>query len=82
MRRDRTGTEPATARSPLRLRVALAAFGLVACVTLATWLLAHRASHPAGSFRTEALVLAVLAVAGAVAAVVDLVVLGRRLRHR
>jgi hypothetical protein len=76
----RAGTEPRNARSPLRLRTALAVFGLVACVVLAVWLVVAAGGRD-GADRTVAVVLAGLAVAGALAAVVDLLVLSRRRRQ-
>ncbi|NIZ91873.1 DUF6343 family protein [Kineococcus rubinsiae] len=74
--RGRTGTEPRTARSPLRLRLLLAAFGLVVCTVLAV--LWFTADPPPGGARAPGWVLAVLALA----ALADLVVVGRRLRRR
>ncbi|WP_432547200.1 DUF6343 family protein [Kineococcus sp. SYSU DK004] len=73
--RGRTGTEARTARSPLRLRLVLAVFGLVVCGLLsAFWL---TGAGPGGA-RGPGIVLAVLAVV----AVVDIVVVSRRLRTR
>lgn len=74
--RGRTGSEPRTARSPLRLRLALAAFGLVACTVLAVvW---FTADDPPGASRAPGWFLAALAVVAAV----DLLVVGVRLRRR
>jgi uncharacterized membrane protein YqjE len=64
------------ASSALNLRTALAAFGLVLCVVLAAITWANRSALPGGA------VLAVLFALGAVAAVVDLVVLARRRADR
>lgn len=76
--RRRTGTEPATARSPLRLRMILAGFGLVACLVLAGWAWAQATGRAAGPLRG----VAVLAIVGALSAIVDLVVLRHRWQHR
>ena len=74
--RGRTGTEPRTARSPLRLRLVLAAFGLVVCAVLAAlWL---RADPPPGGSSAPGWVLLALAVL----ALLDLVVVTARLRRR
>lgn len=74
---DCSGTEPATARSPVRLRLALAVFGAIVCLAVAAvaWALRDE-GHP-----TAMAVIGVVAVAAAVVAVVDLVVLERRV-HR
>jgi hypothetical protein len=64
------------ASSALNLRTALAAFGLVLCAVLAVLAWVNRGALPGGA------VLAVLLALGAVAAVVDLVVLGRRRAER
>ena len=73
----RSGTEPATARSPVRLRLVLAVFGVIVCLAVAVvaWSLRDE-GHP-----TAMAVVGIVAVAAAVVAVVDLVVLERRL-HR
>jgi hypothetical protein len=73
----RTGTEPATARSPVRLRLVLAVFGVVVCLAVAVvaWSLRDE-GHP-----TAMAAVGLAAVAAAAVAVVDLVVLERRL-HR
>ncbi|WP_432543337.1 DUF6343 family protein [Kineococcus sp. SYSU DK002] len=74
--RGRTGEEARTARSPLRLRLVLALFGLVVCTALAVaW---FTVDDPPGGSRAPGWVLAVLAGL----AVVDLVVVSRRLRRR
>ncbi|WP_369052940.1 DUF6343 family protein [Kineococcus terrestris] len=73
--RGRTGTEARTARSPLRLRLVLAVFGLVVCALLAAFWLSG--AGPGGA-RGPGFVLALLAVV----AVVDIVVVSRRLRVR
>lgn len=74
--RGRTGTEARTARSPLRLRLVLAAFGLAVCTVLAiAWFTV--AAPPTGS-RAPGWALAVLALLAAL----DLVVVSRRLRRR
>jgi len=74
---DRDGTEPATARSPLRLRMVLAAFGGVVCtgVAVVAWSLKGE-GHP------TAMTVVMVAVAAAVVAVIDLLVVWRRWRHR
>ena len=77
----RTGTEPQTARSPLRLRMVLAGFGLIAC-TLAAVSFLIEAQHQAGSTSTALTVAAAAAGVGALVAIVDLAVLGRRWRVR
>ena len=71
--RGRTGTEPRTARSPLGLRLVLALFGLVLCGAFAV--LALTAPDRPGWLTGLGVVLALLAVLGAV----DAVVVGRRL---
>ncbi|GAA0317224.1 DUF6343 family protein [Kineococcus aurantiacus] len=74
--RGRTGDEARTARSPLRLRLVLALFGLVVCTVLAVaW---FAVDEPPGDSRAPGWVLAVLAALAAV----DLVVVSRRLRRR
>ena len=74
--RGRTGTEPRTARSPLRLRLLLALFGFVVCTVLAV--LWFTADPPPGNSRAPGWVLAVLALL----ALLDVAVVGRRLRRR
>ena len=77
----RTGTEPQTVRSPLRLRMVLAGFGLIACTVAAVSLLG-KAQHQAGSTSTALTVAAAVAGVGALVAIVDLAVLaGRRRIH-
>lgn len=66
---ERVGNEPATARSPLRMRLVLASFGLVVLL-FATVLFALRGP----------LVAAVLAGAAALVTLVDLVIVVNRLR--
>jgi len=75
---DRDGTEPATARSPLRLRMVLAAFGGVVCtgVAVVAWSLRGE------GHRTAMTVVMVVAVAAAGGAGIDLLVVRRRWRHR
>jgi hypothetical protein len=75
----RDGSEPVTARSALRLRTWLAAFGVLASTVAAAWL-ANEAGGREGSARTALTVLAIVAVLGAAVGVVDLVVLVRRRR--
>jgi membrane protein YdbS with pleckstrin-like domain len=75
---DRAGTEPASARSPLRLRMALAVFGFLVCVAAAVWAWSSRDDVD----RTAMSVLGALAALGALIAVVDLAVVARRWRHR
>ncbi len=74
----RSGTEPATARSALGLRAALAGFGLVMglAVAIGCSLVATRVAHP-----TTLAVLAALGAAWALTAVVDLLVIARRRRE-
>ncbi|WP_337061033.1 DUF6343 family protein [Kineococcus sp. G2] len=75
--RGRTGDEARTARSPLALRLLLAAFGFVVCgVFAALWLTAE---EPPGGSRGPGIVLLALAV---VAAVDAAVVVGRLRRGR
>ncbi|MEZ0163334.1 DUF6343 family protein [Kineococcus sp. LSe6-4] len=72
----RSGTEARTARSPLRLRLVLATFGLLVCTVLAVvW---FTADDPALSSRAPGWLFAALAVLAAL----DLVVVGTRLRRR
>ncbi|MCA6091737.1 DUF6343 family protein [Streptomyces sp. SCA3-4] len=66
----RTGNEPITARSPLRLRCGLAAFGLV-WATGGAWLFAA-AGHPGWAIACGVLALVAL---------VDLVVVIRHIRQ-
>ena len=77
-RRARSGTEPATAKSPLRLRMALAVFGLAVCLVALGWGLQRRGDGPGQAPE----VIAVLAAVGAAAAVLDLIVLAVRWRSR
>ncbi|NHC16326.1 DUF6343 family protein [Motilibacter deserti] len=75
-RRERVGDEPATARTALGLRAALAAFGLVLCggFAVATFVSASGRDDPGGLWAFFG-VLVVLALV----ALVDLVVLVRRI---
>lgn len=66
----RTGSEPLTARSALRLRLGLAAFGLI-------WAVGGAVGFAVAGHAVWAVVLAVVAVV----AVVDLFVVGRHLRQ-
>ena len=75
---DRAGTEPANARSPLRLRMALAIFGLLVCIAAGLWTWSSRDDGD----RTAMTVLTALAAAGALAAVLDLAVIARRRQQR
>ena len=77
-RRARSGTEPATAKSPLRLRMALAAFGLAVCLVALGWGLLRGGDGPGQAPE----VIAVLAAVGAAVAVLDLIVLAVRWRRR
>ncbi|GAA1008350.1 hypothetical protein STXM2123_4530 [Streptomyces sp. F-3] len=82
--RRRTGTEPRTARSPLHLRLALSAvffpLFLAGTVLFATW---SADSGPRDSPSPTALAtLAGICAALALVAVVDLLVVTRRLRAR
>jgi uncharacterized protein DUF6343 len=77
---DRAGTEPMTARSPLRMRLGLALFGVVVCAVAATWFAAE-ASGRAGTARTVLTALSVVAALAAAVAVADLAVRVRRLRR-
>ena len=73
--RGRTGEEPSTALSPLRLRVVLAALGSAfSAVVAAGALTTHNAS---GWLLVTGMVLTVLALVG----VIDIVVVLRRLRR-
>jgi hypothetical protein len=71
--RGRTGTEPATARSPLRLRLVLAVVGAVLCAAFAVGALTAP-DRPDWLLGTG-VVAAVLAVVG----LVDALVVSRRL---
>ncbi|MEW1753108.1 DUF6343 family protein [Streptomyces angustmyceticus] len=83
MKQRRTGTEPVTAQSPLRLRRTLAAGALVLLVaaTVRLALAAHAAGPHSSPGPTVLLVLAVVCGVLALSALVDLVVLTRRLRR-
>ncbi|MEU8994713.1 DUF6343 family protein [Streptomyces caniferus] len=83
MKHRRTGTEPMTAHSPLRLRRTLAAGALVVFVAAAVRLAlaAHSAGPHDSPSPTVLLILAVVCGVLAVAAVVDLVLITRRLRQ-
>ncbi|MCW2612008.1 MAG: hypothetical protein QOC93_2068 [Actinomycetota bacterium] len=72
--RDRPGTEPATARSPLTLRAVLAAIAIVTCLVAAALVSAFDAGGSPRWLVTLLLVVAVISV-------VDLVVVLRRLRR-
>jgi membrane protein YdbS with pleckstrin-like domain len=72
--RDRAGTEPATARSPLTLRAVLAGSAVVTCLAAAALVSVYDAGGSPGWLVTLLLVVAVLSA-------VDLVVVLRRLRR-
>jgi hypothetical protein len=79
---ERAGDEPATARSPLRLRLVLAAFGMLFCAAAAgglLWVAAAATAH-----RLLWLVAAAVFAAAGLVAAVDLMVIVNRLRdeHR
>ncbi|GAB2830450.1 hypothetical protein GCM10022221_31460 [Actinocorallia aurea] len=74
----RAGTEPVTARSPLRLRAVLSSIALVASV-VATVVFALRAMHGDGPGAAPWVIAAITAATALVAAI-DLVVIGRRMR--
>ena len=76
----RSGTEPNTARSALGMRRGLAYFGLITCSFLAGWL-AKLAIDETGGYRIGFWILAVLAAAAAVGAIIDLLVIQRRMRQ-
>lgn len=82
-RRMRTGTEPVTARSPVRLRRLLSSLFLplfaMAAALFAAWAAASGAGDSPG--RGALVTLAAVCAALAVAAAVDLLVVGRRLRR-
>lgn len=71
-----SGTEPATARTAVWLRLTLAALALVG-FSLAAWAFAAAADRPGGNNDGEAALAIGCALIAATAAV-DLVVLGRR----
>jgi uncharacterized membrane protein YbhN (UPF0104 family) len=73
-----SGTEPRTARSPLRGRVVLSVLALV-LFTVAAVLFAAAAAQPGGS-RTAELTATAVCLVTAIIAAADLVVLRRRLR--
>ena len=73
--RDRAGTEPVTARSPLRMRLRLAVMGFLFCLAGAALLILLEPGYPG------ALALAAVLVVAALAAVVDIAVIRRRLRR-
>jgi drug/metabolite transporter (DMT)-like permease len=77
---SRNGSEPATARSPVGLRMVLAVFGVLACGVASAYFL-EAARSRTGTSRNVLSVLAVLALLGGVVAVADYVILTRR-RHR
>ncbi|TDD24895.1 DUF6343 family protein [Nonomuraea diastatica] len=72
--RDRSGTEPVTARSPLRARRILSWVALVIAVVAGVFFLVRAMSTGEEVWRWEA----VIAAAVAVTAAVDLLVLRRR----
>ncbi|GAA3174747.1 DUF6343 family protein [Nonomuraea roseoviolacea] len=72
--RDRSGTEPASARSPLRARRALSTVALVAGVTAAVFFAFSAMSTGADVWAWEAAIGAVVAIIAAI----DLAVLRRR----
>jgi len=75
---ERVGNEPATARSPLRLRLVLALFGAVSCaagVAGSLWLAAADDRH-----QLRWTLAAVVFAAASVAALLDAVVIVNRLR--
>ena len=72
--RDRPGTEPVTARSPLALRAVLAATAVVFCVVAAALVAVYDAGGSPTWLVTLLLVVAVLSA-------VDLAVVLRRLRR-
>lgn len=78
--RNRRGTEPRTARSPLRLRVWIAG-GALLIALLGITLTAAVALDDSSDLQTRATVAALLLVAVAVSAVVDLVVVRARMRR-
>ncbi|GAA5611284.1 hypothetical protein CP981_01365 [Streptomyces platensis] len=83
MKRRRTGTEPVTARSPLRLRLVLAA-GALAFFTAAAVRLAMGARSAGPRYSPNTTVLVVLAaVCGVLAlvALLNLAVILRRMRR-
>ncbi len=75
---ERAGNEPATARSALRLRLLLAAFGALFCAAAAAGMLWVAEADP--DHRVRWVLGAVFFAAAAVAAVIDLVVIVNRLR--
>ncbi|MFF4948842.1 DUF6343 family protein [Streptomyces chattanoogensis] len=83
MKRPRTGTEPVTARSPLRLRLILASAALVAFAagTLRFAIGASTYQPHDSPGLTVRLVLAVVCGVLAILAAVDLVVVLRRCRN-
>ncbi|MEO3804209.1 DUF6343 family protein [Nonomuraea sp. B1E8] len=72
--RDRSGTEPVTARSPLRARRILSWVALVVAVVAGVFFLVRAMSTGEEVWRWEAAIAAAVAVVAAV----DLVVLRRR----
>jgi hypothetical protein len=77
--RNRSGTEPDTARTAPRLRLTLAAFGLVLFGLLAAVFFVD--AGEAGGGRGVALTAGILSSVIAATAVADLVLLTRRLRR-
>ena len=77
---ERAGDEPATARSPLRLRLVLAAFGALFCGAVAVGLLWVADGEPAHRLRWT--IAALVFGAAAVVALIDLVVIVNRLRDQ
>lgn len=84
MKRQRTGTEPVEARSPLRLRLILATAAVVifAVATVRLAMGAHSARPHDSPSPTVLLVLAVVCGVLALAATLDVAVLIRRLRSQ
>lgn len=79
-RRSRSGTEPVTARPvPVGLRVAIAAFGLLASSFTTVWLIRYARDAPDDAAAIT--ILAACTGVAAAAAVVNLTVLIRRLRR-
>lgn len=77
-KRERSGTEPVTARSPLRVRALLSGVALPLAVIATVFFVVRGARSGAAVWWVEAAIAAAVAVVAAV----DLVVIRKRMRER